>query len=96
MLCDAGGQSAIIFADEIHRLVSGPLANIRTASPAVTTAPPLLRRQTRSNCAEHFPARPRRASSPRRLEERQFVIRFRSRLAPPHPSAAAYGAAATP
>ena len=46
MLCDAGGQSAIIFAGEIRRLVSGPLAIIRTASPAVTSAPQLIRRQT--------------------------------------------------
>ena len=55
MLCDAGGQSAIIFAGEIRRLVSGPLEIIRTASPAVTSAPPLLRRQTRSNCAGAIP-----------------------------------------
>jgi hypothetical protein len=32
-----------------------PLANILTASPAVTSAPPLLRRQTRSNCAGAIP-----------------------------------------
>jgi hypothetical protein len=31
------------------------LAIIRTASPAVTSAPPLLRRQTRSNCAGAIP-----------------------------------------
>jgi hypothetical protein len=47
--------SAIIFGDETHRLVSGPLANTHTASPAVTSAPPLLRRQTRSNCAGAIP-----------------------------------------
>jgi hypothetical protein len=39
-------RCGIIFADEIHRPVSGTLAIIRTASPAVTTAPQLLRRQT--------------------------------------------------
>jgi hypothetical protein len=88
-------RCGIIFADEIHRLVSGPLAIIRTASPAVTSAPPLLRRRTRSNCTGAFPASPRRATSSQRLEERQFVIPSASPLALPPQSAVACGAAAT-
>jgi hypothetical protein len=44
MLCDAGGQSAIIFADEIHRLVCGTLGDhshcVACSDLGATTASP--------------------------------------------------------